>query len=149
MGTKERLADDMKEAMKSKDRLKLSTIRLVRAEIKNAEIEKGESLNEDDVTGVLARELKKRRESMVLYEEGGRPELVEKEGKEAAILEEYLPEQLGHEEVEALVDEAIEATGAGSVKEIGKVMGVLMPKVKGRADGTVVSGIVKAKLGAG
>ena len=149
MGTKERLADDMKEAMKSKDRLKLSTIRLVRAEIKNAEIEKGESLNEDDVTGVLARELKKRRESMVLYEEGGRPELVEKEGKEAAILEEYLPEQLGHEEVEALVDEAIEATGAGSVKEIGKVMGILMPKVKGRADGTVVSGIVKAKLGAG
>ena len=149
MGTKERLAADMKQAMKSKDKLKLSTIRLIRSEIKNAEIEKGELLSEDEVTGVLARELKKRRESMVLYEEGGRPELVEKEGKEAAILEAYLPEQLSPEEVEAFVNEAIEATGAQSVKEMGKVMGVLMPKVKGRADGNVVSGIVKAKLRAG
>lgn len=149
MGTKERLAADMKAAMKSKDKLKLSTIRLMRSEIKNAEIQKGEALNEDEVTGVLTRELKKRRESMVLYEEGNRPELVEKEGREAAILEEYLPEQLSAAEVEALVDEAIAAAGAQSVKEIGKVMGLLMPKVKGRADGTVVSGLVKAKLGGG
>ncbi len=149
MGTKERLAADMKEAMRSKDKLKLSTIRLIRSEIKNAEIEKGELLTEDEVTGVLARELKKRRESMVLYDEGGRPELAEKESKEAAVLEEYLPDQLSTEEVEALVDEAIAATGAGSVKEMGKVMGALMPKLRGRADGTVVSSIVKEKLGAG
>ena len=149
MGTKERLAADMKEAMKSKDKLKLSTIRLIRSEIKNAEIEKGELLTEDEVTGVLARELKKRRESIVLYDEGGRPELAEKEGEEATVLEEYLPEQLSSKEIEELVDEAIAATGAESVKEMGKVMGALMPKLRGRADGTVVSNIVKEKLGAG
>ncbi len=147
MGTKERLAADMKVAMKERDQLRLSTIRLVRSEIKNAEISKGEPLSDEEVTGVLARELKKRRESVVLFEQGGRPELAEKEGREADVIMGYLPEQLGDDEVRALVDEAIAETGATRIQEMGKVMGALMPKVKGRADGTVISSIVKERLG--
>ena len=97
---------------------------------------------------VVAREAKRRRESMEAFEKGGRAELVEKEGAELAVLEAYLPEQLGEDELGALVDEAIAETGASSPKEMGAVMKVVMGKVKGRADGAAVSAMVRARLGA-
>lgn len=147
MTTRDQLTVDMKTAMKSRDKVRLSTIRLLRSEMKNAEILKGEALTEEELVGLIARELKKRRESIDLYAQNGRDDLVEKESREAEILESYLPEQLSEEEIGRLVDEAIAQTGAAGVNEMGKVMAVLMPKTKGRADGSLVSRTVKAKLG--
>lgn len=147
MTTRDQLTVDMKTAMKSRDKVRLSTIRLLRSELKNAEILKGEALTEEELVGLIARELKKRRESIDLYAQNGRDDLVEKESREAEILESYLPEQLSEEEIGRLVDEAIAQTGAAGVNEMGKVMAVLMPKTKGRADGSLVSRTVKAKLG--
>jgi uncharacterized protein YqeY len=144
--TKEQLTADMKTAMKAKDQLRLSTIRLVRSAVKNAEIDKGGSLSEEELIGVIAREAKKRREAIALYEQGGRSELAEKESRELDVLQEYLPEQLSEAEIGRLVDEAIADTGAAGPREMGKVMAALMPKVKGKADGALVSAIVKDKL---
>ncbi len=146
MASKEQLSTEMKAAMKAAEKLKVSTLRMVLAEIKNAEISKGDQLSEAEIEEVIGRELKKRREAIPMYRDGGREELAEKEILEAEILEGYLPEQLTEAEIGELVDSAIAQTGASGEGEMGRVMGALMPKVKGRADGSVVNRLVKKRL---
>ncbi|WP_456454906.1 GatB/YqeY domain-containing protein [Thermovibrio sp.] len=146
MGIKERLKEDMKEALKAKDKVRLSTIRMLQSLIKNAEIEKRGELSEEEVISLLMKYAKQRREAIELYEKGGRQDLVEKERRELEIVESYLPKQMDEEEIRELVKEAIKATGASSLKDMGKVMQYLMPKVKGRANGSTVSKIVKESL---
>ncbi|WCN38773.1 GatB/YqeY domain-containing protein [Aneurinibacillus uraniidurans] len=142
----ERLTDDMKQAMKSKDKLKLSVIRMVKSAIKNEEINQSKELSDDEVLTVLTRELKQRRDSLQEFEKAGRDDLAAASRDEIAVLMEYMPEQLGEEDIRKLVAEAIEQTGASSKKDMGKVMGVLMPKVKGRADGALVNKVVQELL---
>ncbi len=146
MGLEQKLVDDMKSAMKSGDKMVLGTIRMLRAQLKNASIAKGKDLSDEDVIDILSREAKKRKESLELYKKGGRADLVEKEEKELAIITSYLPEQLSQDEIEKIVDEIIAETGAESLRDMGKVMGAVMQKVKGRADGKIVQEIVKKKL---
>ena len=149
MTLKERLTEDMKQAMKDKEagKLRLSVIRMVRANIKYAEIDRKKELTEEEVLDVLAKEVKMRRDSMEEFQKGNRPDLVENLEKEVAVLMEYLPQQMSEAEVREVVAAAIEETGASSPKEMGKVMAALMPKVKGRADGKMVNSIVKELLG--
>jgi len=146
MGLEQKLVDDMKSAMKSGDKMVLGTIRMLRAQLKNASIAKGKDLSDEDVIEILSREAKKRKESLELYKKGGRADLVEKEEKELAIITSYLPEQLSQDEIEKIVDEIIAETGVESLRDMGKVMGAVMQKVKGRADGKIVQEIVKKKL---
>ncbi|AMA72355.1 MULTISPECIES: GatB/YqeY domain-containing protein [Aneurinibacillus] len=142
----DRLTNDMKQAMKDKDKLKLSVIRLVKSAIKNEEINQGKELSDDEVLTVLTRELKQRRDSLQEFEKAGRDDLATSARDEIKILMEYMPEQLSEDEIRTLVKEAIEQTGASSKKDMGKVMGALMPKVKGRADGSLVNKIVQESL---
>jgi len=146
MGLKERLVQDMKEAMKSKDKLRLSTIRMINSLIKNAEIDKRRELTDEEIVQLLQKYAKQRRESIKLYEKGGRQDLVEKEKAELAVVESYLPSQMNEEELKELISRAIEETGAASVKDLGKVMQWIMPKVKGRADGSLVNRLVREAL---
>lgn len=149
MSLKDRLSDDMKQAMKDKEagKLRLSVIRMVKANIKNVEIDKKKELSEEEVLDVLTKEVKMRRDSMEEFAKGNRPDLIANLEQEVAILMAYLPQQLSEAEVRALVTEAVKETGASSPKEMGKVMAALMPKVKGRADGKLVNSIVKELLG--
>ncbi|MGN7468604.1 GatB/YqeY domain-containing protein [Brevibacillus sp. SAFN-007a] len=146
MSVMERLDQDMKQAMKDKAALKLSVIRMVKAALKNEEINKGRTLSEDEVLTILTRELKQRRESLQEFEKAGREELALKSREEIDVLSAYLPAQLSEDEIRDIVREAIAATNAASKKEMGKVMGAIMPKVKGRADGTLVQKIVSEEL---
>jgi len=143
---KSRLNTDMKEALKAGDRIRLSTIRLVLSEIKNAEIEKRGELTEDELLGVLSKEARKRREAIEEFERGGRKDLVFKESEELKILKGYMPRQLSDEEIRKVIREAIEETGASSPRDLGKVMGVVMPKVRGKVDGKVVNRIAAELL---
>ena len=147
MGLQEKLLDDMKTAMKSGNKVALETLRMLRSQLKNASIAKGEDLSEEDVIGVLSKEAKKRKESLELYRQGGREDLAEKEEIEMQIIASYLPEALSEDELAKIVDKAVVETEAESLRDMGKVMGVVMPQVKGRADGKVVQEIVKKKLG--
>ena len=149
MGLKAQLLQDMKDAMRSRDKLRLSTIRMINSLIKNAEIEKRGELTDDEIIQLLMKYAKQRKEAIEMYEKGGRQDLVEKEKAELAVVESYLPKQMSEEEIRELVKEAIEATGASSPKDIGKVMQHVMPKVKGRADGSVVNKIVREMLANG
>jgi uncharacterized protein YqeY len=142
----ERLTNDMKQAMKDKDKLKLSVIRMVKSAVKNEEINQGKELSDDEVLTVLTRELKQRRDSLQEFEKAGRDDLAASARDEINVLMEYMPAQLSEEEIRALVNEAIQQTGASSKKDMGKVMGALMPKVKGRADGALVNKIVQESL---
>lgn len=148
MSLKERLMTDMKQAMKEKEagKLRLSVIRMVRASIKNGEIDQKKDFNDDEVLTILAKEVKMRRDSMDDFQRGNRPDLVEQLEQEISILQEYLPEQLSEQEIRELVAQAIQETQAVTVKEMGKVMAVLMPKVKGRADGKLVNAVVRELL---
>ncbi|MBP1765071.1 MAG: Yqey-like protein [Firmicutes bacterium] len=148
MTLKERLMADMKEAMKAKEagKLRLSVIRMVRASIKNGEIDRKKDFEDDEVLDILAKEVKMRRDSMEDFRKGNRPDLVEQLVQEISVLTEYLPEQLTEEAVRDLVTQAIQETQAATVKEMGKVMAVLMPKVKGRADGKLVNAVVRELL---
>lgn len=136
----------MKEALRSKDERRKTTLRLALAAIHNAEIAKGKALEEGEVLAVLSKEAKQRRESAALFAEGGREDLVDQENKELEILTEYLPEQLSEAEIEARVREVIDEVGATSAAQMGDVMRVLMPQMKGKADGQLVSTIVKRIL---
>jgi len=149
MGLKAQLLQDMKEAMRAKDKVRLSTIRMINSLIKNAEIEKRGELTDDEIIQLLMKYAKQRKEAIEMYEKGGRQDLVEKEKAELAVVESYLPKQMSEEEIRELVKEVIEATGASSPKDIGKVMQHVMPKVKGRADGSVVNKIVREMLANG
>ena len=146
MGLEERLLEDMKTGMKSGDKLAVETLRMLRSQIKNASIAKGEDLSEDDVIGVLSKEAKKRKESLALFKEGGRKDLVEKEQKELDLITSYLPEALSDDELLGIVQNAIDESGAEGLRDMGKVMGLVMPKVKGRADGKMVQELVEKKL---
>ena len=148
MSLKDKLTADMKDAMKAREagKLRLSVIRLVRGAIRQQEIDGQKELSDEDVLGVISKEVKQRRDSIEDFKKGGRDDLVAEAEAEIAILMEYLPQQLSEDEVRNLVKEAIAASGAASPKDMGKVMKELMPKVKGRADGKLVNGIVKELL---
>jgi len=147
---KQRLHDDMTAALKARDEIRKSTLRMALTAVTKAEVagKEARELSDPEILEVLTSEAKKRRESVTAYREAGRAELADKEQAEADILAEYLPEQLTAEEIAALVTEAIEATGAAELgpRGIGKVMGALQPKVKGKADGGAVSAEVKRQL---
>ena len=146
---KDKVQEDLKQAMIAKDELRLSTIRMLKSAIQYHEIQKGGAgyeATDEDVIEVIGREVKKRNEAIELYKKGGREELAQKEEKELEILKTYLPEQMSEDEIRKLVDEAIFSTDASSMQDMGKVMGALIPKVKGRADATLVSNLVHEQL---
>ncbi len=146
MTLQERLMADLKEAMRSGDKLRQSVIRLARARIKNAEIAKGKPLDDADVIEVLTKEVKQRRESIAEFTKANRQDAVSKEEAELAILLEYLPQQLSREEIIAAAQQVIKEVGAQGPKDKGKVMGKLMPQLKGKAEGKVVSEVVTELL---
>jgi uncharacterized protein YqeY len=143
---RERLHEDTTAAMRSGDALRRDVLRMAQNAIYNIEKAKRVTLSEDEVLGVLTKEVKTRRESVEAFRSGGREDLATKEEAEIAILRDYLPAALSDAEIGALVDEAVAATGATSGRDMGKVMGYLSPKIRGRADGKVVSGMVAQAL---
>jgi len=146
MSLSERLNEDMKQAMKSQDKFRLSVIRMMRSAIKNVEIDQRKTLNDDEVLEILSREVKQRKDALQEFEKAGRSDLVESVNAEIEIIGQYLPKQLSEEEIRALVQETIREVGASAKSDIGKVMGALMPKVKGRADGKLVNRLVSELL---
>jgi hypothetical protein len=148
MSLKQRIIDDMIEAMRAKDAPRLSTLRMVKAAMMNRQIEKGGELTDEEVAKMLQSLLKQRRDSVEQYEKGGRAELAAKEEAEIKVIEQYLPQAATREEIEQAVVAAVAETGASTLKEMGAVMKAAQARLAGRAaDGRVVSEIVKAKLG--
>lgn len=147
MSLLDRLNDDMKQAMRAKDKEKLSVIRMVKASLQNEAIHLGvNTLREEDELTILSRELKQRNESLKEFKNAGRDDLAQKLEKEIEILQVYMPEQLTDEELEKIVKETIAEVNATSKREFGKVMGRIMPKVKGKADGASVQKLVQQHL---
>ncbi len=146
MSLKDKLIEDLKQAMRQGDERRRSTLRLVMAAIKNAEIEKRRELEEGELLAVIAREAKQRRESMAQFEQGGRQDLADREEAELQILLAYLPEQLSREDIEAQARQIIAEVGATSPAQMGQVMRQLMPLMRGKADGKLVSQVVKELL---
>jgi uncharacterized protein len=147
MSLKDRITDDMKAAMRSGDKERLSTVRLILAAIKQREVDERITLDDTQVLAVLEKMVKQRRESIAQFESGGRGDLVAKESAELAVLQSYLPAQLSEAELAALIDEAIRSTGASSIKDMGKVMGAVKAKAQGRADMGALSARIKDRLG--
>ncbi len=147
MTLKERITEDMKTAMRSGEKDRLAVIRLLQAAIKQREVDERIVLDDAQITSVLEKMIKQRKESIVAFEKGARADLVAKETAEIVILQPYLPAQLGDAELDALIAEAIAATGAASIKDMGKVMGVVKAKAAGKADMGAVGARIKAKLG--
>ena len=144
---KQNIQEELKKALLQRDELKTGTLRMLLAALINKEKEKNQGpLTEEQIQSVILSEVKKRKEAVEAFTKGGRPEMADKESKELEILQKYLPEQLPEEEVRKLVQEAIAQTGAAKAQDMGKVMAVLMPKVKGKADGAFVSAVVKELL---
>ncbi|AIQ48782.1 MULTISPECIES: GatB/YqeY domain-containing protein [Paenibacillus] len=139
MNLSERLNEDMKQAMKSKDKFTLSTIRMVRSTINYSEIELKRTLDDNEVLDILSREIKQRKDALQEFESAGREELAANTKAEIEIIIKYLPAQLSEEEIKVIVQQTIQETGASSKSDMGKVMSALMPKVKGRADGKLVN----------
>lgn len=146
MNIKQQLDDTMKVAMRARDNLRLSTVRMVKSAIKNREIEQKKELDDKAIIDVLSTLVKQRRESIRLYQEGNRPELADKEEQELSVLLEFMPSQLSPEELETIVRKAILESGAESAKDIGKVMKLLTPETAGKADGKSVSDLVRTML---
>lgn len=146
MNLSERLNEDMKQAMRDKDKFGLSVIRMLRSAIKNAEINEKRSLSDEEVLEILQREVKQRKDSLQEFTKAGRDDLAVDVQAEIAIINKYLPEQMSEEEIKAVVQQTIQEVGASSKADMGKVMGALMPKVKGRADGRLVNQIVQQFL---
>lgn len=143
---KNKLMEDMKKAMKEKDKERLSVIRMTRSEIKNKEIEIGSELDDQDVIAVIAKQVKQIKDSLGDFEKSGKKDVLKKLNQEIDILQEYLPEQMSEAEVDELVDQVIKETGAENMSDMGRVMGIIMPKIKGKADGSLVSKKVREKL---
>lgn len=143
---KESIMADMKDAMRTKDKDRLGTVRLIQAAIKQREVDERIELDDEQVLAVLDKMVKQRRDSITQYRDAGREELAAKEEAELEILQHYLPEALSEAELDGLINEAIAASGADSMKDMGKVMGQLKPKVQGRADMGEVSARIKARL---
>ena len=146
MSLQQRLGDDLKAAMKSSDSLKTSVLRMVKAAIKNKQVEKRKDLSDEEIISVISTLTKQRRESIDLFSKGGREDLAEKERQELAMLQLYLPGQLSPEDLDRIIMEAINESSAEGVKDIGKVMRLIMPRVQGAADGKVVNQRVKELL---
>jgi uncharacterized protein YqeY len=146
MSLSDRLNEDMKQAMKSQDKFKLSVIRMVRSTIKNSEIDLKRALDDNEVLDVLTREIKQRKDSLQEFAKAGREDLAENLRAELVILAEYMPQQLSEEEVKAIVQQTIQQIGASSKADMGKVMTALMPQVKGRADGKLINQLVQQLL---
>ena len=142
----EQIQNELKEAQLSRDEIKVSTLRLLLSEIKNAEISEGNALSDEGIISVISKEAKKRKESVLAFRSGGREESALKEEAELKILEGYLPSQLSTEELTKLVEDSITEVGAVGLQDMGKVMSSVMGKTKGRADGALVSALVKEKL---
>lgn len=147
MTLKERISEDMKTAMRSGEKDRLAVIRLLQAAIKQREVDERITLDDAQITSVLEKMIKQRKESIVAFEKGARADLVAKENAEIAVLQPYLPAQLSDAELDALIAEAIASTGAASIKDMGKVMGVVKAKAAGKADMGAVGARIKAKLG--
>ena len=144
---KQRIVEDMKGAMRARDKERLSAIRLITAAIKQVEVdERLQTIDDTRVLGILQKMVKQRRDSIAQYEKAKRQDLADKEAFEVAIIQAYMPQPLGDTELERLIDDAIHNTGASSMKEMGKVMGQLKPRVQGRADMGAVSARVKDRL---
>ena len=147
MGLKERITDDMKAAMRAGEKDRLATIRLILAAVKQIEVDERITLDEARMLSVLEKMVKQRKESIAQFESGGRTDLVAKEAAELAVIQAYLPAQLSDAELDALIAEAIASTGATTIKDMGKVMGVVKSKAAGRADMGAVGARIKQKLG--
>ena len=146
MTLKEKLLLDMKEAMKSKDSLKLGTVRSVISAVKNQEIDLKKELSEEEILTIVSREVKKRKEAAVLYEKGNRPELKDKEIQEMKILQTYLPEQVSEKDLRRRIQEVIDETGAEGMKDFGKIMKTLVPEFKGKADNSLIKELANEYL---
>lgn len=144
----EQLKDAQKDAMRAKDKLRLTTIRMVMAAIKQREVDERIELGEEDIIAILTKMVKQRKDSKAQYEDAGRPELAETEAAEIKVIEAFLPKPLSEEEVTSLIANAISATGAAGMQDMGKVMAELKPNITGRADMGKVSGLVRTQLNA-
>ncbi len=142
----ERLKTDLDRALRAGDALRVSTIRLARAAIHNAEIERGRPLSDEEIYEILGREVKRRREAIEAFTKGNRDDLVKKESLELAVLTEYLPVALSEDELRTVIADAVSEVKAKDARDVGRVMAVVMPKVKGRADGKVVDRLVRTLL---
>jgi uncharacterized protein YqeY len=147
MALKDRLTEDMKTAMRAADKERLGTVRLALAAIKQREVDERVNLDDAQILGVLEKMIKQRREAIAQFQSGGRADLVAKETAEIAVLQQYLPAQMEEAEIDALIAEAIQSTGAASIKDMGKVMAVVKPKAQGRTDMGALSARIKQKLG--
>jgi uncharacterized protein YqeY len=144
---KERITDDMKAAMRAGAKERLGVIRMITSAIKQREVDERITLDDAQVLSVLEKMIKQRKESVVQFQAGNRPDLVDKETAEIAVIQGYMPAQLADAEIDSLIAEAIAATGAATIKDMGKVMGVIKAKAQGRADMAAVGAKIKAKLG--
>lgn len=147
MSLNERISDEMKAMMKSGDKRRLQIIRLIRAEIKQREVDERIVLNDEQIIVSLDKMLKQRRDSIAAYETAGRTELAEQEAYEISVIQDFLPVALTEDEIRQLITQAIAESGASSMKDMGKVMGILKPQLQGRADMSKVSPMVKQQLG--
>lgn len=146
LSLKKRMTDDMKSALRAKDKERLMTIRLALAVIKQQEVDTQETLDDQAVLVILDKQVKQRRDSIAQYDKAGRDDLADQERREMAVLQEYLPEQLTDLEIDALIQQALDTTGASAMSDMGKVMGFISPKAKGRADMGKISGLIKSRL---
>lgn len=146
MSLKQLITEDMKNAMRAKDKPLVSTLRLLNAEIKQVEVDTRSALNDADIIKIIGKMIKQRKDAAEQYDQAERPELAARERAESAILVEYLPQQLTTEEIQALVDKTITESGASGMQDMGRVMGQLQSAIAGRADMGEVSGIVKSRL---
>jgi hypothetical protein len=147
MSLKERITDDMKAAMRSGEKERLGVIRMITSAIKQREVDERISLDDGQVLSVLEKMIKQRKESLVQFQAGNRQDLVDKESAEITLLQGYLPSQLSDADIDGLINDAIAASGAGSIKDMGKVMVIIKGKAQGRADMAAVGAKIKAKLG--
>ena len=147
MSLKDRIQQDVKDAMRARDKDRLSAIRLITAAIKQREVDERIELDDEQVLRVLDRMCKQRRESISQFEKAGRDDLIARERSELDIIQAYMPKPLDDDEIAALIDAAMADTGASSIKDMGKVMGQLKPRLQGRADMSAVSAMIKSRLG--
>lgn len=147
MSIKDRIQQDMKDAMRARDKARLATIRLILAAIKQREVDERIELDDTQVISVLEKMIKQRRESIAQFEQAGRDDLIAKENGEIEVISPYMPAALDEAEISALIDAALSATGAASIRDMGKVMAELKPKLAGRADMGAVSALIKSRLG--
>lgn len=146
MSLEKRILDDMNAALKAGRKDELSAIRMMRAQLKDARIDKGEDLNDQEVVGILQKAAKKRKESIEIYRDGNRPDLMAKEETELRFIEKYLPTQMSEEELRNLIGQVVKTQNLTSEKDIGRLMGALMPQVKGKADGSLVQRLAREVL---